>query len=53
MDDLLARSAEELFARHASSKAVRAIRAGASQAGLSSELENAGVLEAQRMPCRC
>lgn len=46
MDDLLARSAEELFARHASSKAVRAIRAGASPAGLSSELENAGFLDA-------
>lgn len=46
MDDLLVRSAEELFARHAPSKAVRAIRAGASPAGLSSELENAGFLDA-------
>src|SRR4051812_15047435 len=45
-DSLLIRPAEELFTRHASSKAVRAIRAGASPAGLSSELENSGFLDA-------
>lgn len=46
MDGLLARSAEELFTRHAASEAVRAIRAGGSPAALWGEIEAAGFLDA-------
>lgn len=46
MDALLARSAEELFTRHASSEAVRALRAGGSPAALWSEIEASGFLDA-------
>ncbi|MBP0443801.1 hypothetical protein J8J14_03325 [Roseomonas sp. SSH11] len=46
MDSLLVRSAQELFSRHASSEAVRAIRAGGSPGSLWGELENSGFLDA-------
>ncbi len=46
MDDLLQRSAEELFGRHATSKAVRALRAGGSPAALWGEIEASGFLDA-------
>ena len=46
MDDLLVRSAEEMFTRHAPSGMVRAIRAGASPAALWGEIEASGFLDA-------
>jgi acyl-CoA dehydrogenase len=49
MDDMLRRSAEELFGRHATPKAVRALRAlraGASAAALWGEIEASGFLDA-------
>jgi acyl-CoA dehydrogenase len=46
MDGLLVRSAEELFTRHATSGAVRAIRAGGSPALLWGEMEASGFLDA-------
>jgi acyl-CoA dehydrogenase len=46
MDSLLLRSAEELFSRHASSDAVRAIRAGGSPGALWRELQASGFLDA-------
>jgi acyl-CoA dehydrogenase len=46
MDELLQRSAEELFARHATPAAVRALRAGGSPAALWGEIEASGFLDA-------
>jgi acyl-CoA dehydrogenase len=46
MDGLLVRSAEELFTRHATSEAVRAIRAGGSPTLLWGEIEESGFLDA-------
>lgn len=46
MDGLLVRSAEELFARHASPEVVRAIRAGGSPAALWGEVQASGFLDA-------
>jgi acyl-CoA dehydrogenase len=46
MDELLQRSAEELFGRHATPKAVRAMRSGASPAALWAEIEASGFLDA-------
>jgi acyl-CoA dehydrogenase len=46
MDELLQRSAEELFARHATPAAVRALRAGGPPAALWGEIEASGFLDA-------
>ncbi|MFH5924364.1 acyl-CoA dehydrogenase family protein [Roseomonas xinghualingensis] len=46
MDGLLFRSAEELFTRHATPEAVRAIRAGGPASALWGEIEASGFLEA-------
>jgi len=46
MDGLLQRSAEELFGRHATPAAVRALRAGGSPARLWAEIEASGFLDA-------
>jgi acyl-CoA dehydrogenase len=46
MDALLRRSAEELFGRHATPAAVRALRAGGSPAALWGEIEASGFLDA-------